>query len=204
MSKSKNKKLSVFLVESMNANDMYKGLLEGEAIAQILKLLDVKATYRTVVDKNRLRKALTEASRGGFSVFHLTCHADRDSFNLTSDEDISWAELAILARNHLKGAVLCLSACEAGNFATAKAFRNQDAPPPYIIGPVSDVGYAQACVAWSVFYHHLAENGINKWSMQEALKRMNEAVDSDFMYRRWNGAKYLRYPPANKSHRRRP
>ena len=51
MTKARNsKKLSVFLVESMNPNDIYKGLLEGEAIKQILKLLGVKAVYRNVIE----------------------------------------------------------------------------------------------------------------------------------------------------------
>ncbi len=190
------KKLSVVLAESMNANDIYKGWLEGEAIVRILKLLDVEATYRTVVDRKRLSKALTEASQGGFSVFHLSCHANKDGFDLTSDSDISWAELAILAQDRLQDTALCLSACEAGNIAVAKEFQQQEFPPSYIVGPQTEPGYAQACVAWSVFYHSLAKQGIKKEHMKSALDRMNQAVDSDFLYRRWDGKKYLRYPSA--------
>jgi len=45
------RELSVFLVESMNANDIYRGWLEGEAIVQVLRLLGVKARYKTVIDR---------------------------------------------------------------------------------------------------------------------------------------------------------
>ncbi len=89
--------------------------------------------------------------------------------------------------------ILCLSACEAGNIAVAKAFDKRSAPPTYIVGPEEDVGYAQTCVGWNVFYHYLAENGISKYSVQQALNRMNQAIDGTFLYRRWSKGKYLKY-----------
>jgi hypothetical protein len=196
------KKLSVFLVESMRADDLYNGLLEAEAIAQILRLLRVEAVCRTVIDRNHLSKAIQEAMKIKSSVFHLSCHAGQDGFDLTAEENLSWTDLAKIAKNHLKKVMLCLSGCEAGNIATAEAFRKQGTPPPYIVGPETDVGYAQACVAWSVFYHYLAQNGVSKEHMQCALDRMNQAVNSKFLYRRWTGKKYLRYPPAGKSMKR--
>jgi hypothetical protein len=195
-------KLSVFLVESMSAEDMYEGLLEAEAIAQILRLLGLDAVCRTLVDRVHLAKAIQEAGNREFSVFHLSCHAGEDGFDLTAEEDLSWADLAKIAKNHLEKAVLCISGCEAGNVATAKAFRKQGTPPPYIVGPETEVGYAQACVAWSVFYHYLAERGVSREHMQCALNRMNQAVDSNFLYRRWTGQKYLRYPFLNNSVKR--
>ncbi len=188
------KKLSVFLAESMAAGDMYRGLLEGEAIAQILKLLGVKVTYRIVTDAKRLRKAIREADTKGFSVFHLSCHASRDAFDLTSDDGISWAELARIAKDRLEDIVLCLSACEAGHIRVANEFRRQGGQPSYIVGPESNVGYAQACVAWSVFYNSLTRTGISRDNMKDALDRMNQAVDTDFVYRRRTGQRYFRYP----------
>ena len=196
------KKLSVFIVESMRADDLYNGLLEAEAIAQILRLLRVDAVCKTVVDRDHLSKAIREAGLRGASVFHLSCHARREDFDLTADEGMSWTDLAKIAEKHLKKSVLSLSACEAGNVAIAEAFRKQDSPPSYIVGPETGVGYAQACVAWSVFYHYLAEKGVTREHMQSALDRMNQAVDSNFLYRRWTGQRYLRYPSVNKSTKR--
>ena len=155
------KRLSVFLAESQNANDIYKGLLEGEAIVQVLRLLGVKAVYRTVVDKKRLVKALSDASTQGFSVFHLSCHANTDDFGLASGETITWTEIASLAQKKLRNTLLCLSACEAGNIAVADALRRQRCHPCYIVGPEGKPEYAQACVAWSVFYHSLAAKAVS-------------------------------------------
>jgi len=190
-------KISVFLVESMRADDLYNGMLEAEAIAQILKLLRVEAVCRTVIDRKHLQKAIQESSRLTASVFHISCHANEEGFDLTATKDLTWAALSEIAKGKLENIVLCLSACEAGNIATAKAFTKSGHPPSYIVGPETDVGYAQACVAWSVFYHHLADKGLSKQSMKNALDRMNQAVDGEFLYRRWAGKKYLRYPSAD-------
>jgi hypothetical protein len=188
------KNLSVFLVESMSASDLYNGLLEAEAIAQILRLLRVDAVCRTVVDRNYLSRAIQESMERESSIFHLSCHAGQDGFDLTAEENLSWIDLSKIAKDRLKKTMFCISGCEAGNIATAEAFRKHGTPPPYIVGPETEVGYAQACVAWSVFYHYLAQNGVSKKHMQYALDRMNQAVDSKFLYRRWTGKKYLRYP----------
>jgi len=56
----------------MHASDVYKGWLEGEAIAQILRLLGVKSICKTVVDEKHLSKSMTEASRRGAAVFHIS------------------------------------------------------------------------------------------------------------------------------------
>jgi len=189
------KKLSVFLVESMSANDLYNGMLEAEAIAQILRLLGIKTFCRTVIDHKHLSRAIQESRRREASVFHISCHANEVGFDLTADEDLTWNDLSKISESRLENVVLCLSACEAGNAATAKAFQTRGAPPSYIVGPETDVGYAQACVAWSVFYHYLSKHGVSPKSMKTALDRMNQAVDGDFLYRRWAGKKYLRYPP---------
>ena len=102
--------------------------------------------------------------------------------------------MAAIAGDNLTDMVLCLSACEAGNKAVAQEFKEAGRPPAYIVGPESKPGYAQACVAWSVFYHVLAQEEIDRDNMKAALDRMNAAVDSDFLYRRWTGQKYRRYP----------
>lgn len=192
----RKKKFSVFLVESMSASDLYNGMLEAEAIAQILRLLHVEAVCRTVIDRKHLSKAIQESKRRETSVFHVSCHANDVGFALTADENLTWSDLSEIAEHRLENVVLCLSACEAGNVATAKAFQTLGAPPSYIVGPETDVGYAQACVAWSVFYHYLTKKGISRESMKIALSRMNQAVAGEFLYRRWTGEKYLRYPSA--------
>lgn len=194
--KKRKKELSVFLVESMRASDLYSGMLEAEAIAPILRLLRVEAVCRTVIDRKHLSKAIQESNRREASVFHISCHANEAGFDLTTDENLTWSDLSEIAESRLENVVLCLSACEAGNVATAKAFQKQGAPPSYIVGPETGVGYAQACVAWSVFYHYLTEKGVSKESMKIAVDRMNQAVDGEFLYRRWTGERYLRYPSA--------
>jgi hypothetical protein len=139
---------------------------------------------------------MSAAKKKGVSVFHISCHAGRDGIKLTSKQVISWEELAGMARDRLRDKILCLSACEAGKRNVPGAFRRQGNTPDYIVGPESAVMYAQACVAWSIFYHCLAQEGITKEHMQHAMDRMNQAVDSDFLYRRWTGKKYMRYPAA--------
>ena len=196
------KKLSVFLAESMNAKDMYRGDLEGKAIEEILKLLGVRVISKTVTDKDQLSKAIGQARKKGFAAFHLSCHANRRGLELTSDPDLSWADFAKIAGSKLKGMILCLSACKAGNKAVAKELQKHKSTPTYIVGPKSQLSYPQACVAWTVFYYYLGKKGIGREHIRCALHRMNRAVDTDFIYRHWDGEKYLRYPPAKQKRAR--
>jgi len=198
MKDKKQKNISVVLVESMRADDIYDNLLEADAIAQILQLLGVHAVSKKVIDKRHLSKAIREARKSKASIFHLSCHANGDGFELTADYDLHWSDLAGLAGKRLEDMVLCLSACEAGNIAVSEVFAKTECPPAFIVGPEHDVDYAQACVAWSVFYHYLARRGIGKEQMKSALDRMNSAIDGSFIYRRWTGKLYLRYPKKKK------
>ena len=51
----------VFLIESRSAGDHYDGRLEGRGLRELLTLSEVSHTYRDVIDRRHLKKALREA-----------------------------------------------------------------------------------------------------------------------------------------------
>jgi hypothetical protein len=65
--RSKPKKPKVFIAESVNSKNIYKGEREGLAISEILNLLGIESLYRQIFDKQRLKQSLREANRRDFA-----------------------------------------------------------------------------------------------------------------------------------------
>jgi hypothetical protein len=51
-----------------------------------------------------------------------------------------------------------------------------------------------ACVSWPILYTALATKGMSPDAFRDAVNKMNKVTTHRFVYRRWDGKKYRRYP----------
>jgi hypothetical protein len=192
--------LKVFIAESLSHEDFYNRDWEGHAAEEIVRLLDGQARYRVVLSRTLLRKAIKESGTDGYSIFHLSCHGNKDGVQLSGLRDVSWQQLAeyFQAAKSVPDA-LVISSCVGGDAGIARAFEKLDQRPAVIFGAEaakkSDViTLPNACISWSILYSVLAEQGMTPDAFKEAVDKMNKVTPHQFAYRRWHGGKYKRYP----------
>jgi hypothetical protein len=193
-------KLKVFIAESVSPKEFYNRDREGLVVEEIVRLLNGKPSYRIVLNTEFLRKAIKTASRNAYNVFHLACHGNEAGIGLTTVKPtISWDELAdLFQETRNMPVVLVLSSCLGGNRGISRAFATRKIRPEVIFGAEADkenvLTFPNACIAWPILYTSLAAMGNNPESFKDAVKKMNHITPHRFVYRRWVGKKYLRYP----------
>jgi len=189
--------ISVFIAESVSSADFYDGRTDGRAAQEVVRLHQVRSDYRLVLDRKHLKKAVREAADGDFGVFHLSCHGDKDGVRLTDGEDLDWAELAgILKPVAGEGRLLVMASCSGGYAGLGAALAEAGAVFGYVFGSTDKTGvrFTHSALAWSVLYNRLIEGAFTKKGVQATIDRINGIVAGDFVYRRWNGKRYLHYP----------
>jgi hypothetical protein len=151
-----------------------------------------------------LKRAVEEAHEGNFSIFHLSCHGDEHGLGLTDGTTIDWSEFANLMSPFAdETRMLVLASCFAGVPGVSRAFRKEGVVFGWIFGSRKGVGHTHSCLAWSVLYYsRLAEGSRKRAQMKLTLDKINAAVRGDFMYRRWDQVKYVRYASARKAEHR--
>ncbi len=192
-------KLKVFVVESVFPEDFYHRRWEGHVVEEIVRLLDGRTSYKIVMNVGLLRKAIASASEHECDVFHLSCHGDENGIQLTDKKEISWKDLASLFQktNHMPCA-LVLSSCVGGDGGVARAFKECGQQPKVIFGAEANgdnvLTFPGACISWPILYTELVNGGMTPKTFKAAIKKMNKITAHQFVYRRWDGETYLRYP----------
>jgi len=67
-------KFNVLIAESNGPEDYYRGRLDGEACASLLKTIQVKHIYKTALDEVHFEKAIHHSIRYNYDVLHISCH----------------------------------------------------------------------------------------------------------------------------------
>lgn len=189
--------LSVLIAESLDPDDFYDRRLDGYAANEVLRIQNVRSSYRVVLDNPRLRKSIAEAAGSDFTVYHLSCHGDDDGITLADEGFIPWLEFARLMTGYATlDRILVLSCCSGGYVAVTKALAKAGCTFGYVFGSSAEegVGYTDSCLAWSMLYSRFAESGFSRSKLRQIIDKINFVVPGSFVYRRWDGTKYLRYP----------
>jgi hypothetical protein len=192
--------LKVFIAESVSHEDFYDRDWEGHAAEEIIRLLDGRTRYRIVLNRTLLRRAIKEASGNGYGIFHLSCHGNQDGVQLSGRRNLSWRKLAEYFQEAKSAPdVLVLSSCVGGDDGIARAFEKLSRRPGVIFGAEASkksdlITLPSACISWSILYSVLAEDGMTADAFKNAVDKMNKVTPHQFVYRRWHGGKYRRYP----------
>ncbi|GLV23874.1 hypothetical protein [Sphingobium sp. TomTYG45] len=189
--------ISVFIAESLSPKDFYERRLDGFAANEVLKIQSCPTDYRIVLTRKYLRRAIEEADENNYAIFHLSCHGDSDGIQLADGTEIDWLTLARMFKPYATlERCLVLASCSGGHFAFTKALVKVGATFGYVFGStdVDGVGFTDSCLAWSVLYRELIENGLERDTLRRAVETINVIAPGKFVYRRWSGSIYQRYP----------
>lgn len=156
---------SVFIVESLHPDDLLAGRTEGRLLQEGLALIGLRCEYRLSVDSSTFGKALGQFLRHAqasesFPILHLSVHGNDDGIALTSGVHYDWdavRELLLPVNRVLGGNLfLSLSSCHGASGCQMAMSTETDLPFRGLLSHFGNVGFADAAVAYTVFYHRLA------------------------------------------------
>lgn len=187
---------SVFIIESLDPEDFYERRLDGHAANEILKILDVATHYRIAFTRPLLKRAVNEAVKCDSEVLHFSSHGNDTGVFMTNGQKLDWNELVELLKPAAgPDKALVMATCGGGDKQLTKALTEADVIFGWVFGSTADeVAFSDSCLAWSILYNRLVDHGFKKHELKTTLKAINTAIEGDFVYRRWNGKKYLHYP----------
>lgn len=141
----------VFIIESLTPEDEAANRLEGQRIADFLRLAGKQPHYYYFHSKNELPSLLDLFRQSDYRFLHMSCHASMDAVATTKDQ-ISYAEFARICAGYLPLRRAFFSACELGNelFSTCLAARNKGMHS--IVAPAEHIFFDHAAAIWSTFY----------------------------------------------------
>ncbi len=187
---------SVYIVESLDPKDFYERMLDGHAANEILRILGTRTEYRVAFTRKLARRAIAEAARGDYEVLHFSSHGNSEGVFLTDERFLTWAEFVELIRP-AAGAdkALVMATCGGGDKALTKALTAAGVVFGWVFGSTADsVHFSDSCLAWSILYNRLYDYGLKREKLKITLKAINAAIVGDFVYRRWTGKRYRRFP----------
>lgn len=186
----------VFLIESLDSADFYERRLDGHAANEILKILDVRTEYRIAFTRSLVERAIAEAASGDFDVLHFSSHGNGEGVCLTNEIRLSWTEFVeVIKPASGPTKALVMATCRGGDTELTKALTSAGVVFGWVFGSTAErVTFSDSCLAWSILYNRLVDHGFKRKALQTTLTAINAAIAGDFVYRRWNGKKYLYYP----------
>jgi hypothetical protein len=147
---TKDTKPQVFIIESNQWKDEQDKRREGAALAEILSLANKKTEYRYIRTIQEFKCVLKQFVDSRYRYLHLACHGTGNGLAFTLGT-LRFEDLANVLAPYLDGRRLFISACQAVNkhlagplLIKSKCFS--------VIGPKTDIYFADAAVIWSAFY----------------------------------------------------
>lgn len=144
-------RVGVFIIESTRPDEEESGLHEGPGLANLLRLVGVRSTYKYIRTAKELRVMLDEFIGSDYRYLHMSCHGDDTGFALTLEPDIPFRDFAAMLPKAVGKRRLFLSACGTGAPGLAKLLSHS--PFMSVIGPQDLVGWSQSAAFWASFYH---------------------------------------------------
>jgi hypothetical protein len=191
--------MRAYVVESVSPEDFFHRNWEGNVVEEIVRLLGGRTFYRIVMTPSLFYKALRYGLKSNCDTFHLSCHGDDAGICFTNGDYWSWENLAhAFEQANYSPAALILSSCLGGDGGAPRAFRDSRQRPTVIFGSEASADkltFSGACISWPILYAELVTGGMAQKVFRGAVDKMNKVSGHQFVYWRWAGGRYLRYPP---------
>jgi hypothetical protein len=174
---------SVFIIESVSFDDERAGRLEGSILRDMLELSGKATEYFYIRTKSELEAVLDKFRASTMRYLHISCHGNEGSLFTTLDE-LPFVEFGELVSPYLKRRRLFISACEAVNGNLADAVM-PDSGCFSIIGPARDVGFDEAAVMWTAFYHLMFKQNpkaMKGADIRDVLEQLVEIFETPMTY----------------------
>src|SRR5580704_6197426 len=136
---------SVFVAASVQSVDFYEGRTDGFAANELLKIQQVRTSYKIVFDKDHLARAIGDARAGDFQVLHISAHGDNRGISLTDGNFVTWLDLAELLTTfggvpNKAGRILVVSSCMGGYVGLSKALQKRKVAFRFLFGSTARAG----------------------------------------------------------------
>lgn len=161
-----------------------------------MAILGTTRQYRVAFTLKLVRRAVKEATRENFRVLHFSSHGNEDGVFLTNSRFLRWREFVELVRPWSgEDKALVMATCNGGVRGLTKALEKAGVTFGWVFGSTAEsVHFSDSCLAWSILYNRLYDHGFDRKQLKVTLKAINAAIEGDFVYRRWTGKAYRRYP----------
>jgi hypothetical protein len=146
----------VFIVESLREEDHKKGRLEGELIAQLLRLGGRNPIYHLVETYDELVAAIEEFGGSQYRYLHLSCHGSANGFEFFFGS-MAFAQFVDLLHDKMENRRIFVSACEAVNDQLANLLIPRSKCYS-IIGPFEPIRFDDAAIIWASYYYLAFKN----------------------------------------------
>ena len=185
----------IYIVESLNLDDIEHGRNEGNALNSALILANLNSKYFNVTSQVELANcfediAIDIETLNGLKIpipyLHFSLHGNEYGISLTNDDFIKWEDLreGLLILNHRVKPVnsfgklgsrffLSMSVCKGINAKKMFIQTEQLNPFSVLVGPTVNVDWADSLVAYTTYFHNLL---YKKSQLREAVERMNHAA----------------------------
>jgi hypothetical protein len=163
----------VYIIETLDVADE-EHRREGEVITKVLRMAGKEPRYRYVRTTKELIHFADDFANSGYRYLHISCHGNIDLFGLTLDR-LSATQFADVIGPHLGQRRLFLSTC----LATTKDFAQLifDRSECFsIAGPVNSIGFTDAALFWSTFYHLMFKAGSKTMKANAILANMTKVA----------------------------
>ena len=149
----------VFIIESLRKEDHAAGRLEGNLIAQLLKMGGRHPCYNLVERHDQFIDAITQFGESQYRYLHLSCHGNANSFGFHFG-NMAFEQFVELVHDKLENRRVFISACKAVNnhladllIPSSKCYS--------IIGPFEPINFDDAAIIWASYYY-LAFRNVQK------------------------------------------
>jgi len=187
----------IYLVESLNDDDIANGRNEGNALNSALNLAKLNTRYFNVSSQKELAKCFEDISidieeiKGSkipIPYLHFSLHGNEDGISLSNHDFIKWEDLRkglLILNNKVKpvnsfgkvGSRFFLSMSVCKGISAKKMFIQTEQLNPFsvLVGPIVDVDWSDSLIAYTTYFHNLL---YKKSKLIEAVERMNQAAGS--------------------------
>jgi hypothetical protein len=165
----------VIIIESMDLKTQADDMLESKILTRIFDMAKINYYSAKVNNLEELGEEflkIVEDIEGKRIVLHISSHGNENGIQFTDKTFIEWEHFAILLEylNEVAGGelIVCMSSC-LGFSGAISALHVKGKPYKHLIGNTTNVSYADAVIAFAVFYHNL-RNGKDVKSSLEIMK----------------------------------
>lgn len=174
----------VFILESLDADDVRLGLREGEKIADILRIVGKDPKYYYFTNFSELEYLLALFELSGYRYLHFSTHGNEQGIASTQDY-VSYSKFARYLKDRLNKKRLFFSACAVGNqkFVDSIAEFNPDIRS--IMAPSRNIEFSHSIATWSAFYLSMFNRnseGMNGDDIIETIDAFCKIFPYEFFY----------------------
>jgi hypothetical protein len=173
----------VFIIESLREQDHLESRLEGNLIAQLLKMGGRSPIYRRVESYQQFIDAISEFETSQYRYLHLSCHGNESCLEFHFGI-MTFEQFVELIHDKLANRRMFVSACNAVNSRLADLLI-PSSKCYSIIGPYEPIRFDDAAIIWNSYYYLAFKNEqkiMNRGLILKTLRALTKLYQINLNY----------------------